>query len=169
MKELGEVERVVGNRKDNDTEGDAKETVGNDHFAKLNQHIYSKFNYDKLNASQFIVMTSPENAFQNRRGSSHRHNRSDFIGDERMDFTTDSKQGGWSRLRDLQQTDGSFGRMGLESNESPNTMLSWKRNSVGGKSTLQAKKKSKSKNKGQFADEYKPLTSDLCKFFSLLE
>jgi len=159
---LGEIERVVGNRKDNDTEGDTKETVGNDHFAKLNQHIYTKFNYDKLNASQFIVMTSPDNTFQNRRGSSHRNNRSEFIGDDKMDFTTDSKQGGWSRLRDLQQTDGSFGRMnGLESNESPNTMLSWKRNSVGGKSTLQAKKKNKSKNKGAFADEYKPLTSDL--------
>jgi len=158
LKELGEIERIAGNKMTTTTGDDNKETGRNDHFAKMNQRLYDKFNYDKLNASQFIVITAPENQ---PRTSTHRANRSEIFGDEKADFS--DPKATWSRMRDM-HSEGSMARLSAyEGTESPNT-YSWKRHSMTmSKNNLASKKNRKLKRAGTMEDLPRPLTSDKCK------
>ena len=139
------------------TGDDNKETGRNDHFAKINQQLYDKFNYDKLNASQFIVIPGPE---VQGRGSTHRANRSEIYLDEKMNFS-DTKQT-WQRLREM-HSEGSTARLsGYEGTESPNMTTGKLHSMIMSKSNLAMRRKNRLKRMGTVEDLSRPLTSEKC-------
>ena len=154
------MERLIGARQDRLIE-ENKDTINSDHFAKVNQQLYNKFGYDKLNASQYIVLN---NSTLNTRDSVRQPSRSDILLEDKHDLV-ESKQS-WSKIKDM-HSDISIGRTMVtqEDNDSPQTMASWKRQLITSKTSVKDKKKSRAKKLNLTADvETRHLTAEYCKY-----
>jgi hypothetical protein len=79
LQEIGELDRLIFTKlRDPSRFQSIQEEMDNDHFAKLNEYLYSKFNYETLNKSQFIFL-------KNNRAQS----ATNFFKSTRSDFTLD--------------------------------------------------------------------------------
>lgn len=141
---------------------DIKGAANSDHFARMNNHIYNKFNYDKLNSSQYIVMTSTANTgpeSNTRRGN----NRSEVFMDDKFEFS-DPKTS-WSRVREM-QSDGSIVRgTAGEDGDSPNGGVFKKRSSMTmSKGPISRRKVARLKLSMMNEEAIKTLTSEKCKY-----
>jgi hypothetical protein len=95
LHELGEIDRLIlGNKKDL-LDFDANKTPdANDHFAKVNEYLYNKFNYETLNKSQFIMIKNS----RAQSASNFFKTKNDFLLDKTDRYYVD---GDYDRASDL--------------------------------------------------------------------
>lgn len=155
---MGELERVVPEKKENTEVEETQQTKTSNHVSKMNYYLYNKFNYDKLNSNQYIVLTSPSAVDKDMHV---KNNRSEFLTEDRTEFG-ESKN--WSRLREL-KTEGSFARTGTMDDidmQHTSNSVTWKRQGTLTKVSVRDKRKLKLDTS---ASDTHTLTSRRCKFY----
>jgi hypothetical protein len=86
LHEIGEIDRLIlGNKKDLLDFENNKTPDANDHFAKVNEYLYNKFNYETLNKSQFIMIKNT----RAQSASNFFKTKSDFLLDKTDRFYID--------------------------------------------------------------------------------